>query len=51
MPILLFVIWYLWKLVHFYWVALGNLIIMLYTMVEVIIILLCIKEKNLLWCL
>jgi len=41
--------WYLWKLVHFYWVILGNLIMMLYTMVEVIHTLLCIKERKLLW--
>ena len=48
MLVMLIVMWYLWKLVHFYWVVLENLIIMLHTMVEVIHTLLCIKERKLL---
>jgi hypothetical protein len=49
MLILLIMIWYLFKLVHFCWIALGNMIMMLHTMVGVINTLSCIKEKKLLW--
>jgi hypothetical protein len=42
----LIVMWYLRKLVHFRWGFLGNMIMILQTMVGVINTLLCIREKN-----